>query len=212
MARTGGDQTRRRILDAAERLFAAGGFHATSVDQIARTAGVNKALIYYHFADKSALVLALFTRIIEEVAAHVAARPGPGARRRPGRATRVVDEIREEVAFLHDRRRIVALLLAEALRGEDRDNYLFRCAALTLEHEHGGPAAPAGRRARRRRLDPAEQRRQVHELFTGFVPLIAFVTLGERWCDFVGGDRTRLVDDFLDAFARSHLASHASPA
>jgi TetR/AcrR family transcriptional regulator len=218
MARTGGDKTRKRILDAAERLFAQGGFHATSVDQIARTAGVNKALIYYHFADKSALVQALFTRIIEEVEAHVAARGATAsaegrrqAKRGAGVAS-VKEELRQEVEFLRERRRIVALLLAEALRGEDRDNYLFRCAALTVEHEHGaaaaGHAAAAGRGQGRRRLGPGEQRRQVHEFFTGFLPLVAFVTLGDRWCDFVGGDRTWLVDDFLDAFARSHLASH----
>jgi AcrR family transcriptional regulator len=237
MARTGGDKTRKRILDAAERLFAAGGFHATSVDQIARTAGVNKALIYYHFADKSALVQALFSRIIEEVEAHVASRAAAArASARPRRSGRraggagrsggaggtggaggaggtggtgeagVKEELRQEVEFLRERRRIVALLLAEALRGEDRDNYLFRCAALGVEREHG--AAAAGPVKGRRRLGPAEQRRQVHEFFTGFVPLIAFVTLGERWCDFIGGDRAGLVDDFLDAFARSHLASH----
>lgn len=213
MGRTGGDRTRKRILDVAERLFAQGGFHATSVDRIARTAGVNKALIYYHFADKGDLVQALFTRIVEEVEAHVARRSAPrrgeprrGAPRRGRRAAGVADEIRDELEFLRERRRILAVLLAEALRGEDRDNYLFRCATLALEHEHGAPAG--GERGSRPRLGPGEQRRQVHEFFTGFVPLIAFVTLGDRWCDFVGGDRTWLVDDFLDAFARSHLASH----
>jgi TetR/AcrR family transcriptional regulator len=216
MARTGGDQTRKRILEAAERLFAQGGFHATSVDRIARAAGVNKALIYYHFTDKSALVEALFTRIMEEAEAHGAGRPAaaraaagrpaaPGSRKRD-RAAGVAAEVRDEVEFLRERRRIIAVLLAEALHGDDRDDFLFRCAALGIEREHGGEAGRPGRGGRR--LGPAEQRRRVHEFFTGFVPLAAFVTLGDKWCDFVGGDRARLVDDFVAAFARSHVASH----
>ena len=36
-------------------MFAARGFDGVSVDDIARDAGVNKAMIYYHFADKLAL-------------------------------------------------------------------------------------------------------------------------------------------------------------
>ena len=40
---------------AAATLFSASGFDGVSVDDIARDAGVNKAMIYYHFADKLAL-------------------------------------------------------------------------------------------------------------------------------------------------------------
>ncbi|MEW6367227.1 MAG: helix-turn-helix domain-containing protein [Acidobacteriota bacterium] len=70
MTRTGGETTKRRILTVAERLFGAKGFDATSVDQIARSAGVNKALIYHHFKNKHDLILVLFQSIIEEVGDH----------------------------------------------------------------------------------------------------------------------------------------------
>jgi AcrR family transcriptional regulator len=47
--------TREAVFQAAATLFSAGGFDGASVDDIAARAGVNKAMIYYHFTDKLAL-------------------------------------------------------------------------------------------------------------------------------------------------------------
>jgi len=51
--------TRDAVFDSAASQFARGGFDGVSVDDIARDAGVNKAMIYYHFADKIALYRAV---------------------------------------------------------------------------------------------------------------------------------------------------------
>ena len=51
--------TRDAIFDAAAMLFSSSGFDGVSTDDIARTAEVNKAMIYYHFADKLALYRAI---------------------------------------------------------------------------------------------------------------------------------------------------------
>ena len=51
--------TRDAVFDSAATQFARGGFDGVSVDDIARDAGVNKAMIYYHFADKLALYRAV---------------------------------------------------------------------------------------------------------------------------------------------------------
>ena len=48
-------ETRSRILDAAGQLFAEQGFGGATVDDIARRAGVNKAMLYYHVGDKAEL-------------------------------------------------------------------------------------------------------------------------------------------------------------
>ena len=50
-------QTRERILDAAFRRLVAEGYAALSVREIARDAGVNHALINYHFRSKDQLVI-----------------------------------------------------------------------------------------------------------------------------------------------------------
>lgn len=54
--------TRERILDVAERLFAAQGLGQTSLRAITAAAGVNLASVHYHFGSKDALVRVLFER------------------------------------------------------------------------------------------------------------------------------------------------------
>jgi len=48
--------TKTRILDAAEILFAENGFKDTSIHRLARKAAVNQAAVNYHFGSKDALV------------------------------------------------------------------------------------------------------------------------------------------------------------
>ncbi len=54
--RADSEATRQRILDAAERLFADAGFHATSIREIATLAQCQFALIGYHFGSKEELL------------------------------------------------------------------------------------------------------------------------------------------------------------
>jgi AcrR family transcriptional regulator len=57
--------TKVRILDAAETLFADHGLSETSMRAITRTAGVNLASVNYHFGSKEALIQAVFARRAE---------------------------------------------------------------------------------------------------------------------------------------------------
>ncbi len=53
------DDTRARLFAAAAKLFAARGYHETTVDQIAREAGVAKGTFFVHFATKDAVIIDL---------------------------------------------------------------------------------------------------------------------------------------------------------
>jgi AcrR family transcriptional regulator len=71
------DRTRRRILQAAIRLFAKHGFHAVSVDQIVGQARVNKRMVYHYFGSKDALFEAALSEVykrIEETEFHAVER------------------------------------------------------------------------------------------------------------------------------------------
>jgi AcrR family transcriptional regulator len=59
--------TKQRILDAAERLFAAHGFAGTSLRAITKEAGVNLAAVHYHFGTKEDLLRAVLSRIVVPV-------------------------------------------------------------------------------------------------------------------------------------------------
>ena len=54
--------TKEKILDVAERLFADHGFDSTSLRQITAEAGVNLAAVNYHFHSKEALLSAVLQR------------------------------------------------------------------------------------------------------------------------------------------------------
>jgi TetR/AcrR family transcriptional regulator len=60
--KTAAPPTRDAVYGAAATLFSSRGFDGVSMDDIARVAGVNKAMIYYHFADK----LALYRSIVSD--------------------------------------------------------------------------------------------------------------------------------------------------
>ena len=65
--------TRRAILDAAARLFASKGFGATGVREIGAAAGVNAALVSYHFGNKAALYEEILGEAVDHAAALAAA-------------------------------------------------------------------------------------------------------------------------------------------
>ena len=58
-------QTRNAIVDAAIRLFSEKGFEQTSMDELARSAGVGKATIYGYFKTKNDIFLAFCEEEVE---------------------------------------------------------------------------------------------------------------------------------------------------
>ncbi len=62
-----GDSTRDALVATALEVFARAGFHGVSTREIAQAAGVNQALIGYHFRHKEGLYLAVFEHIRQQI-------------------------------------------------------------------------------------------------------------------------------------------------
>lgn len=60
---------RRRLVDAAAKVFAARGFDAASMDDIAHEAGAGKPTLYRYFAGKDALFEAVFVHALDTLEA-----------------------------------------------------------------------------------------------------------------------------------------------
>ena len=74
-----GDEVRRRLLDAAEEVFAARGYRGASTREIAARAGIGKRMLFYYFASKEAVYGAVLERVIGGmVAIHEQFRNDPG--------------------------------------------------------------------------------------------------------------------------------------
>ena len=65
--------TASRVRDAAMLRFAAHGFDAASVDDIAADAGVTRGAVYHHYASKPGLFLAVVDDLQQQIAAAVVA-------------------------------------------------------------------------------------------------------------------------------------------
>jgi len=61
------DDTATRILDAAVKLFAESGYGSTTVDEIARRAGVGVATLYRRWDDKPALANAVYAAALADM-------------------------------------------------------------------------------------------------------------------------------------------------
>jgi AcrR family transcriptional regulator len=71
--RLSGEERRAAILDSALAVFAERGYHASSIDDIAREGGVSKALIYEHFSSKQQLYAELLEQHAGELFERLAA-------------------------------------------------------------------------------------------------------------------------------------------
>ncbi|MDF2985539.1 MAG: TetR family transcriptional regulator [Eubacterium sp.] len=59
--------TRTKILDAANRVFAKYGYESATLDQVASDAGMTKGAVYWHFSSKSDLFLAICDRSLRQL-------------------------------------------------------------------------------------------------------------------------------------------------
>lgn len=103
------DDTRGRILAAAEEVFGERGFRDAVVDDIALRSGTSKGTFYFHFPSKQAIFLALFegqadrlARGLEESVAHV-----------PSALGRAEAALRATLEIFADHRRLARLLLLD---------------------------------------------------------------------------------------------------
>ena len=72
-------ERRKLIVEAAGRLFGARGYDGTRLDEVAAAAGVTKPVLYRHFADKTALYLALLERHRSDLGSFSGAIPAEGS-------------------------------------------------------------------------------------------------------------------------------------
>ena len=80
-------ERRNRVLDAGMKLVLANGWHATTMQAIAREAGIAKPTLYKYFPDKTAIYVGVANRLIEQMRELVEgqlARPGAASERIAG--------------------------------------------------------------------------------------------------------------------------------
>lgn len=141
--------TRAALLGAAMGLFARRGFHGATTEQIARRAGVNKAMINYHFGGKRKLLAAvLLTPMCELLDGLRGLLEGPDA------ADELLKEFVARFAQCAERNAgFVAILLREIISGGE---LIGRDVVAKMEGVLGVVRAIVARGAKDGSLHPAE--------------------------------------------------------
>ncbi|MBT2501311.1 TetR/AcrR family transcriptional regulator [Curtobacterium sp. ISL-83] len=136
-SRRSGNETRAEILRTALEQFTERGYEGTSIRDLAEALGITKSSLYYHFANKEAIVRALLDgrrNEIDELIAWVDEQePGSDLLRRA--ALRWVESTGRErvqgMRFAHANRPIMQKLAAE---GDDRRSWFDAVVDRVLPH------------------------------------------------------------------------------
>jgi AcrR family transcriptional regulator len=102
-------QRRAVVLDSAAHVFAQRGYHAASISEIARRAGITKPVIYHHFASKQELHSAAFEHYAAELLSVAASHGRHGSPRE-----RFHDLVSGIFAFAHAKPHVWQLLLGDS--------------------------------------------------------------------------------------------------
>jgi TetR/AcrR family transcriptional regulator len=103
------DAKRQALLREAARAFNRHGFHATSLDELARKLGVTKAALYHYFPSKKALLKACFDEVMRAAVANLnqAIRHGKSGREKlrmvfAGYLKEIINELSVAVVTVED--------------------------------------------------------------------------------------------------------------
>jgi AcrR family transcriptional regulator len=112
--------SRDQILDAAAKLFATRGFHETSMAEVARTAKVSKALIFWHFKTKEELFVAVLGRLLEPYVIDFAEEAGALDEK-----AQILKLLESYLSFVRDNAGSVRFFVAQLLRNEKLSSGIF---------------------------------------------------------------------------------------
>jgi AcrR family transcriptional regulator len=129
-------QTRLRILDAAQRLFAERGYAASTIEAIAKEAGVAVDTVYAAFSSKRGVLKTLLDVRVggDDAPIDLLDRPGPQAVRREPNQRRQIAAFAEDIGAIIERARPVDDIIRGAA-AVDADIAAFRTKA--QEHRFG---------------------------------------------------------------------------
>ena len=109
------EQTKSCILAAALDEFAEKGFASIRVDEIARQAGIHKAMMYYYFSSKEELFIELFRLEIEQLKQELGVVMG----RTPSSPEDITQVTRELLAYIESKEKYLRVLVSGSLQSRD---------------------------------------------------------------------------------------------
>jgi AcrR family transcriptional regulator len=193
------DSTRAKILEGAEKAFSEHGVDGTSMEELAKVAGVNKALLFYHFKNKAGLLKELCAHHLEDARALVTK-----VFSSDDKPKLILDNFIDEInAFIAEKRHVVGIMFSEALKKDQNASAIFELLDPVFK-----ALLEAARKKRFKTSYSAED--LVVAFFMKTAPLLINALLGESFAKFYGIPAEKVGKLFLDSF-RTDLESSYLP-
>lgn len=207
--KTNDPKNRKKILAAAEKAFAKKGFDATRVEYIASQARVNKALIYYYFKNKDAILMEIIDGFIAQCMDYSITESG--SLEGGFSENNIVHALlHKSLSFLEQNHDILRIMIMESLKKSKRIPHLIR--AIKLTKKSGGAASPneiiGSLRSRGINIESNIQKALVNEFFTKAVPSMFFVLFHQAWAAHFSISESELKEFFIEAIEATHIAYH----
>jgi len=197
-------ETKTRILAVAEEIFSNVGFDGARVDDIAKKAGVNKALIYYYFKSKDEILETLFSSLVED-AKNMLVKSMEGT---PDVCTgdnykKLFDMY---IHFITKKRKIIKVAISESAKTDAKPSVVMELGNMIInaeiesirkEYEVQGLHFPEDK-----------QEKMIMEFFTGFAPFLSYALYKDQWINQYNISETELQEKFYLAFKKTHLNAH----
>jgi len=127
---------RERIVDNATELFAAKGYHGTTIDEIVQATGIAKGTFYVYFDSKEEILVEVIKRLIENTLARIESKLGKGERK--DLVSRIEIKGQEMLDLYLERSELLYMLLGETVGNPRLMNQLrevYRQLASRIEED-----------------------------------------------------------------------------
>lgn len=197
-------KTKARILLTAEKIFSEVGFDKARVDDIAKEAGVNKALIYYYFKSKDEILETLFTGLVEDVRRMLVKSMEGTPDVITGDNYKALFDV--YIHFIMEKRKILKVAVAESVKASSDLSVVMEFGNLIINAE----VDSIRKEYEAKGLYFPEDKKEmlVMEFFTGLMPFLSYGLFKDQWESYYHMSEKELCDKFYQAFKKTHLAAH----
>jgi hypothetical protein len=196
--------SKEKILAAAEQIFAEVGFDGARVDDIALKAGVNKALIYYYFESKDAILDELFETLMAD---------GKNVQNKSlsdypnmNREDMYMEFMDKNLEFALSHRNLIKIALAESMKTNSKHSGLLKRCDLIIEAEL--EYIKKVYESKDISFPYSKKEIAVMEFFTGIMPIFNYAVYSDTLADFYEMSELELKELFLKAFRLTHMSGH----
>ena len=187
---------RKRILDAAAKIFSEKSFDGSRISDISNTANVPSSLIYYHFKSKEDILEVMIENCLEEYTKLLQTSTQDKDDYEP---RNIADRLESRYfEFAKKNIELIRILLFESLKKNTDIPPIFKFVDGLAGNDDTIKADNSFN------LDE----RRVAEFFTNLLPICTFLCFQKQWCDYFSISEKDLSSLFASLISETHGAYH----